>query len=196
MEDTRTSGWDWARIARRIRVPLGFVFAAFYLWAAHPTWISLLLGAVIAAPGIWLRALASGHIRKNTELATTGPYAYTRNPLYLGSLAIAFGFAVASRSLWVAAAVVLFLLLVYLPVIRNEERFLRQTFPGFEEYSRHVPRLFPRFTPYGGKTSPSGFSAALYRRHREYNALLGSVLLLLALVAKLLLAAYPNAKAW
>lgn len=196
MGNSADKSLSWSRIARRIRVPTGFLFAAFYLWAARPTALSIVIGSVIAAPGIWLRAIAAGHIRKNAELTTTGPYSYTRNPLYLGSVTIAFGFAVASRSLWVAAAALLFLLLVYLPVIRNEEEFLRETFPGFDEYCRHVPRLFPRLTSYRGASGSMAFSGALYRKHREYNALLGSIVLLLALVAKLWLAAHPTAKAW
>ena len=96
----------WARIARRIRVPLGFLFAIFYFYVAHPTWVSIAVGLAIAAPGVLIRAAASGHIHKNEQLTTSGPYAYTRNPLYLGSFIIALGFAVASRSLWIAVVMV------------------------------------------------------------------------------------------
>ena len=96
----------WARIARRIRVPLGFLFAIFYFYVAHPTWASIAAGLALAAPGVLIRALASGHIHKNEQLTTSGPYAYTRNPLYLGSFIIALGFAVASRSLWIAAVTI------------------------------------------------------------------------------------------
>src|SRR5262252_2398035 len=101
------SNWSWSRIARRIRVPLGFLFAAFYLWRARPTWLSLSIGAAVAALGIFLRAVASGHVKKNEELATTGPYAYCRNPLYLGSIIIAIGFAIAARDIWIAVAILL-----------------------------------------------------------------------------------------
>src|SRR3954464_515926 len=97
-----TSRWTWGRIARRIRVPLGFVFAVVYVWLARPTWASIAGGAAIAAVGVWIRAMASGHVKKNEQLATTGPYAYTRNPLYLGSIVIAAGFAVAALTLWIA----------------------------------------------------------------------------------------------
>ena len=90
---------SWGQIARRIRVPLGFIFAIFYLWRARPTWESLLVGAAICVPGLGLRALASGHVQKNTCLTTSGPYAFTRNPLYLGSLVLAGGFAVAGTLL-------------------------------------------------------------------------------------------------
>ena len=174
---------SWSRIARRIRVPLGFVFAAVYLWLAQPTWGSLLLGALIAAPGIALRALAAGHVRKNAELTTTGPYAYTRNPLYLGSIIIAIGFAVAARSWVIAVLLLVMFAAIYVPVIRSEENFLRSQFPGFDEYARSVPRLLPRLRP--ARTSEVAFSRERYLRHREYNALVGSVLMLIALVVKL-----------
>ena len=99
---------NWSRIARRIRVPLGFVFAVFYVWIARPSWISIAIGVLIAIPGILLRALASGHVKKNEELTTTGPYAHVRNPLYLGSLIMAIGFAIAARSVWVLFVMVVF----------------------------------------------------------------------------------------
>ena len=90
----------------------------------------------IAITGLLIRALASGHVQKNEELATSGPYAYTRNPLYLGSLIMAGGFALASRSWIVVAIAVLMLLAIYIPVIRSEEEFLRARFPEFEDYCR------------------------------------------------------------
>jgi len=136
---------EWSRVARRIRVPLGFAFAAFFLWIARPSWVSIAAGTAIAIPGILLRALASGHVKKDEELTTSGPYAYTRNPLYLGSLIMAVGFAIAARSLWVVALMLVMFFAIYLPVIRNEEEFLRQTFPGFNEYAQNVPRLLPRW---------------------------------------------------
>ena len=175
---------DWSLVARRIRVPLGFAFAIFYLWVARPTWASIALGALVAIPGIALRAFASGHVKKNEELTTSGPYAYTRNPLYLGSLIMAAGFAFAARSIWVLAITVAMYYMIYLPVIRHEEAYLREVFPAFDEYARNVPRLFPRLSPYVQRSGE--FSASLYRQHREYNAVLGTVGLLAALVAKLL----------
>ena len=74
---------NWGRVARRIRVPLGFAFALVFLWLARPTPMFLLLGLVLVVPGLLLRGYASGYVKKNAELTTTGPYAYTRNPLYL-----------------------------------------------------------------------------------------------------------------
>src|SRR5437879_6574189 len=166
--------WTWSRIARRIRVPLGFVFALLYLWLAKPTWTSIATGCLIAAPGVWLRAIAAGHVRKNAELTMTGPYAYTRNPLYLGSIIIALGFGVASESLWVAVAIIVLFLAIYLPVIKSEEVFLRGAFGNFDEYAHKVPRLFPRLRAADGSTATS-FSRQLYLKHREYNAVVGSL---------------------
>src|SRR3954467_5993340 len=130
-----TNSWTWGRIARRIRVPLGFVFAILYVWLARPTWMSIAAGAVIAALGVWIRAMASGHVKKNEELTTTGLYAYVRNPLYLGSIVIAIGFAVAALSAWVAAIIVVLFVAIYVPVIRGEEAFLRSKFGNYDEYA-------------------------------------------------------------
>jgi protein-S-isoprenylcysteine O-methyltransferase Ste14 len=175
---------SWQKIARRIRVPLGFVFAALYIWLAHPTWRSIFLGSGIAVVGLLVRALASGHVRKNEQLTTTGPYAYTRNPLYLGSLIIALGFTVASRSWIIAAIAAAMLVIIYIPVIRSEEEFLRAHFPEFDDYRRNVPRLFPRLKLARG--SAVSFSAHLYWKHREYNAALGAAAIVAVLVVKVL----------
>lgn len=175
---------EWSRVARRIRVPLGFVFAVLYVWLARPTWRWLALGAVLILPGLLIRALASGHVRKNEALATSGPYAYTRNPLYLGSLLMGIGFAVAARSWWVGVVLVVMFFAIYLPVIRGEEKFLREKFPEFDGYARSVPRMFPRITAYSPEAS-GGFSFDLYLKHREYNAALGAIAMAAALVVKM-----------
>ena len=174
---------SWTRIARRIRVPVGFVFAAFYLWRARPSWASLAAGGAIVASGVALRAYASGYLRKGSELTTTGPYAHTRNPLYLGSLLIGIGFAIAARSWWIGVALVLMFFAIYLPVIRSEEQFLRARFPEFGSYALEVPRLLPRLTPAG--RGGGGFSLDLYLKHREYNALLGALVMLALLIVKM-----------
>jgi protein-S-isoprenylcysteine O-methyltransferase Ste14 len=177
---------EWSRVARRIRVPLGFAFAVLYFWLARPTWRFLAFGAVFIVPGLLIRALASGHVRKNEALATSGPYAYTRNPLYFGSLLIGIGFAVASRSWWVGLVLVVMFFAIYIPVIRGEEKFLREKFPEFAEYSRRVPRILPRSRPASARQL-NAFSFDLYMKHREWNALLGTLAMGLAIIAKIAL---------
>jgi len=174
---------DWGRIAKRIRVPLGFLFAAFFLWRARPEWWSLALGSAIAFTGVWIRAISSGHVKKNEELATTGPYAYTRNPLYFGSIVIAGGFALASLRWEIALALVIMFAAIYIPVIRGEEHFLSERFANYAEYRAQVPRLLPRFPPRSTARGGSRFSRELYLKHREYNALLGTLAVIAALVA-------------
>ncbi len=175
---------EWSRVARRIRVPLGFAFAVLYFWLARPTWQSLAIGAVVIVPGLLIRALASGHVRKNEALATSGPYAYTRNPLYLGSLLIGIGFAIAAKSWWIGVVLVVMFFAIYLPVIRGEEAFLRERFPEFEEYAKRVPRMLPRLTPASSEVG-GGFSLQLYLKHREWNALLGTIAIVVVLIIKM-----------
>ncbi|MDE3200823.1 MAG: isoprenylcysteine carboxylmethyltransferase family protein [Acidobacteriota bacterium] len=174
----------WQKVARRIRVPLGFLTAALYLfeWWRTPTHMKAIAASLLLViPGVWLRGYAAGYVKKNRELTQTGPYAFTRNPLYLGSILIAMGFAVALMNWVVALALAFMFFVIYVPVIASEERFLRATFPGFDEYCRRVPRLFPRFTPASSDTPAGSFSFALYLRHREYNAAIGAALLYLCL---------------
>jgi protein-S-isoprenylcysteine O-methyltransferase Ste14 len=173
---------SWSKIARRIRVPLGFVFAAAYIWLARPTLVSIVIGSCVTFAGLSIRALASGHVEKNEVLATSGPYAHTRNPLYLGSIILAVGFLIAARSWWLPLIAAVMLAFIYVPVIRSEEAFLRTRFPEFDDYTAQVPRLFPRIRPY--RSRPTSFSWHLYWKHREYNAALGAGLMIVALVAK------------
>lgn len=175
----------WSRVARRIRVPLSFAFAIVYVWLAHPTRTSLLAGSLLLVPGMLLRGLASGHVQKDRQLTTSGPYAYTRNPLYLGSLILAAGFVVAARSWWIPAILLVMFVVIYVPVITGEERYLRQTFSEYDDYARHVPRFGMRLTRYGNQRGT--FSSERYWKHREYNVVLGCAVVLAILVMKLLL---------
>jgi protein-S-isoprenylcysteine O-methyltransferase Ste14 len=175
----------WSRTARRIRVPLGFAFASIYLWLARPNWPSIILGSMVVVMGLALRMVASGQLKKNEELSTAGPYSYTRNPLYLGSIAIGTGFSIASRSFLVWVLLAALFVFIYVPVIRSEEAYLRSAFPNFESYASRVPRLVPKWS---GDSVTAAFSRALYLKHREYNALIGAVLMMLAVTAKMLAA--------
>jgi protein-S-isoprenylcysteine O-methyltransferase Ste14 len=173
----------WSRIARRIRVPLGFAFAVIYLWLARPTPAALVAGSVVVIAGLAIRAIASGQLKKNEELATSGPYSYTRNPLYLGSILIGVGFALAAQSLWIWFLLAVMFTAIYVPVIRSEEAFLRSRFPDFALYAQRVPQLAPRWS---GESLISNFSSALYLKHREYNALIGAILMMLAITVKMI----------
>jgi protein-S-isoprenylcysteine O-methyltransferase Ste14 len=179
------AGENWARIARRIRVPLSFVAAAAFVWLAHPTRFSLMVGSLVIIPGLLLRGVASGHVQKDKQLTTSGPYGYTRNPLYLGSFIMAIGFAFAARSLWIVLLMLLIVVLIYVPMIAGEERYLRQTFAEYADYASHVPRILPRLTPYGKQKG--SYSRERFWKHREYQATLGSALLVGILVAKLVI---------
>jgi protein-S-isoprenylcysteine O-methyltransferase Ste14 len=178
----------WQCVAKRIRVPLGFVTAGLYLfelWRRAPQPAAVAGSLALVLPGLWLRGYAAGYVKKNRELTQTGPYAHTRNPLYLGSMLVAAGFAVALLSWLVAVVLAVGFVLIYVPVIASEERFLRATFPDFEAYCRRVPRLIPRLTaarPIEADTGSGAFSIALYRQHREYNAGIGATLLYLSLL--------------
>jgi protein-S-isoprenylcysteine O-methyltransferase Ste14 len=180
------------RIAKRIRVPMGFAFAAVFLWWARPTPMTLALSLLLVVPGIWLRAYAAGYVRKNAELTTTGPYAYTRNPLYLGSMLIAFGFGAAAGN-WILLAVLAGLFAaIYIPTIQGEEEYLRAHFAGFDVYAAQVPRLLPRFTAAPSDQGAGEFSKALYLHHREFNALMGAGAIYLALVLRLVWQRHMN----
>ena len=145
------------------------------------------MSVILVVPGLFIRALASGYVRKNEALATSGPYAYTRNPLYVGSMLMGLGFCVAARSWWVGLLLVALFLAIYVPVIRDEEAFLKQKFPGFDEYAQRVPRMFPRFTrgPNAPRETSAGFSLDLYLKHREFDALLGVLAMMAALILKM-----------
>ena len=158
------------RVAK-LRVFFGFVMVAAFVWLASPTFESLAVGVPVAFLGLALRAWAAGHLEKNRDLTTSGPYAHVRNPLYIGTLTAAAGFVVASRrwELGVLFGAVFFL--VYLPVVELEEQHLRSLFPGFGEYAKRVPRLLPSFRAASGSDRP--FRWSLYRYNREYEALAG-----------------------
>jgi protein-S-isoprenylcysteine O-methyltransferase Ste14 len=159
----------YADAVAKLRVPAGFVLVAVFAWFSHPTPQSLALGLPIGLVGLFLRAWAAGCLAKNQRLATGGPYAYTRNPLYLGTLLVAAGLVVASRNIGLGALFVAVFLLVYLPVIQLEEQHLRNLFPEYATYAERVPALWPHLTPAPTKTS-NPFQAALYLRNQEYQA--------------------------
>ncbi len=160
----------YAHAVARLRVLFGFVLVAAFAWFSSPSARSLAWGLPLAALGVVLRAWAVGHLAKNERLATSGPYAFVRNPLYLGTALAAAGFAVAARQPLLAVLFAAVFLLVYLPAIEREEQYLRELFPEYAAYAARVRMLWPRLNPY-----PSGgrFEWRLYRKNEEYQALAG-----------------------
>ena len=169
---------------QRWRVPLGFACAALFLFLARPSSWSLAVGAAVAVPGLALRAWASGHLRKNETLATTGPYAYTRNPLYLGSFLIGLGFTIAAGQVLLVAIFLIMILGIYLPVMRVESATLAELFgKKYVRYAKEVPLLFPRLSAYRTQRGTK-FDRTLYLRYREYRAAIGMVIAWALLVLK------------
>ena len=160
---------------QRWRVPLGFACAIVFFAFARPRPLTLLIGILIAVPGLALRAWAVGHLRKNDALATSGPYAYTRNPLYFGSFLIGLGFTVAAGRWFLAIVFVALFVGIYVPVMRVESATLTQLFgERYLGYVNVVPLFLPRLSPYrNGATEKNKFDAELYKRYREYRAAIG-----------------------
>lgn len=162
----------------KLRVHSGFLLVAAFLWMAAPNGTSLAIGLPLAMAGLALRAWAAGHLEKNMQLTTSGPFAYIRNPLYMGTLTTAAGFVVAARRWELALLFGAVFLLVYLPVVELEEQHLYTLFPDFGAYVARVPKLLPR----PGGVSHDGTRQALskkrfrwsqYLHNREYEAGLG-----------------------
>jgi protein-S-isoprenylcysteine O-methyltransferase Ste14 len=165
----------YSEIAKKLRLPLGFILGIAYLIFAQPTVLGLAIGGGIALVGVLIRAWASGHISKNERLATSGPYAHTRNPLYFGSFLIAAGFATAAH--WSLLLLVIgFFALIYAPTMERERANISNRFPdAYAEYSRNVPSFVPRPTPWrpeatAAEDDQGRFSLDLYMKHGEWKA--------------------------
>ena len=171
----------YADRVQRLRVPAGFLLLGCFAWLAHPRLDSLLASLPIILAGLAIRAWAAGHLEKNRNLAESGPYAYTRNPLYLGSFIIALGFAVAGSNWILAVIFTAAFLLIYLPVMELEEQHLLKIFPSYLEYAARVPLLMPKLGPQGSQV----FRPAVFLKNEEYKAAVGVLTGLIVLVAKL-----------
>jgi protein-S-isoprenylcysteine O-methyltransferase Ste14 len=174
----------YADVVARLRVPSGFLIVAVFAWFSSPTALSLEIGLPVSLLGLALRAWAAGCLAKDRQLATGGPYAYSRNPLYLGTLLVAVGLSIAARSLGLGALFAAVFMFVYLPVIQNESEHLHHLFRDYAAYAAAVPMLLPRLTPYRGE-NPNPFRFALYLTNQEYNAGAGFAAGMLFLLWKL-----------
>lgn len=177
---------DFSSIVARWRVPLGFALGIAYLIFAQPTLPLLIAGSIVAVVGLGIRAYAAGYLEKDRRLATSGPYSYTRNPLYLGSMFIGIGLVVAGAQWALGLAFVIFFVFVYGPVMRREERNLRQRFgQKYEAYAATTPLFVP--SPKSIKSHNEKFEWKRYRRNHEYEAALGYLAGIIFLIMKILL---------
>jgi protein-S-isoprenylcysteine O-methyltransferase Ste14 len=174
----------YADVVARLRVPSGFLIVVVFAWFSRPTALSLEIGVPISLLGLALRAWAAGCLAKNQQLATAGPYAYSRNPLYLGTLVVAAGLSIAARSVGLGALFAAVFVFVYLPVIQNESEHLHNLFRDYATYAAHVPLLLPRLSAYRSKNA-NPFRFALYLKNQEYNAGAGFAAGMLFLLWKL-----------
>ena len=177
------------KISRRVRLRALWLLIIPFFWFAQPTVTTLAAGAALALLGLAIRASAAGFIHKEQVLTTTGPYARTRNPLYLGSFLLGCGVTLAGGQWIFVAAFVVFFAFVYQRTIRNEAEHLENLFgDAYRRYAEAVPLFLPRLTAWRGPDgggggaaaraageSPAGFSVDRWRRNREYEALLGAV---------------------
>jgi protein-S-isoprenylcysteine O-methyltransferase Ste14 len=161
-------------LARR-RVSLGFFFAVAVLYLSRPTWGSLAAGVAIAAAGETIRVWAAGHLEKSREVTTSGPYQFTRHPLYLGSSVMGLGVGIASRSLIVSLLMIVYMGATIAAAIRTEEALLRQQFG--DAYDAYAESRGPRVARH--------FSVARAWRNREYRAVAGFALFVLLLVGRM-----------
>lgn len=188
-------------VSRKLRLKAVWLLLVPFFWWARPTPELLAVGGLLAAVGLAIRAAAAGFIHKDRELTVSGPYARTRNPLYLGSFLLGLGITIAGGQ-WAFVAVFLaFFAWVYSRVIRQEAEHLQASFgPAYDQYARNVPLFLPRLSAWpgpGGEASASpaataskagpSFSVERWRRNREYEALLGAVAGFAGLIARMLL---------
>jgi protein-S-isoprenylcysteine O-methyltransferase Ste14 len=170
----------------RWRVRVGYPVALVYLALARPTTRLMVIGGAISVVGLAIRAWAAGHLRKHQALARGGPYAFTRNPLYFGSVILAAGFIVAGGSIWAGLVVAVYLAIFYPAVMRREEAELREHYgEDFTKYAQAVPLFWPRLRGFAASSAMEKFSGQLYHRNREYQAAIGFVLGLAVLWARM-----------
>lgn len=195
MQEAQTENrLTFRKLAQRIRVPLGFLLAPLLIISAKPTPRSLISGVAISLIGLAIRAWASGYLKKNQELTTTGPYAHTRNPLYFGTFIMAAGIAISTNVWWFVVLFVALYLIIYAPVMMAEAETLNKLFPvAYTSYSKRVPMFLPRLSPFrdaeksATQTDERKFALSQYLKHREYQAAIGLLFIYALLTTKFLL---------
>ncbi|MFP4082586.1 MAG: methyltransferase family protein [Candidatus Aminicenantes bacterium] len=171
----------------RWRVRAGLMGTVLAIILAQPTLPSFLAGLGISSSGLLLRAWASGYLKKEKELTVSGPYRFTRNPLYLGNLIIGIGMAAASCSWWVGGIFTAYFLLFYPLILKKEKEKMKSLFPKeYETYKNKVPFFFPHLRP-PLPSKKNKFSWRIYQKNKEYRALVGTIIFWLFMAAKVLL---------
>jgi protein-S-isoprenylcysteine O-methyltransferase Ste14 len=174
---------EWGKKAQKIRVPTGLLFAIVFIFVMRPTLRSMCAGGILALAGAALRIWAAGHIDKGKRLARGGPYAFTRNPLYLGSLIMATGILLAGRAYWLLLPFAILYVALYYPVMKAEERELRGGFgEEFDEFVRNVPLFFPRF--HSAAAARSTFLWSRVIRNGEHRTVAGFLVVTMFLILR------------
>ncbi len=172
---------------RRLRLKTVWLAVFPFLWMASPDMTSLSLGAGLALPGLWIRGWSAGTIYKDKKVAMTGPYALTRNPLYLGSFYIGLGVALAGGQWFWSLAFLAFYVAIYSKTMEEEVRHLTELFPDvYGEYASSVPMFFPRITSWSSRNEMDfgGFCWSQYHRNKEWEASVGVISVFMVLCAK------------
>ena len=184
MNEQQITKTDSRSFIQRSRVSLGFITAILFVVFSQPSWWLIAIGFPVALAGALFRVWASGHLRKNAELTVSGPYAFTRNPLYFGSFLMAAGCAVCGGSIWLGVWLLIFFLAVYLPVIQAESAHMKSLFgDSYETWAANVPLFIPRVIPYqNGQVRD--FDLRQFLHHREYRALIGLAIVIAILSFK------------
>ena len=176
---------SWGKLAQKTRVPAGTLLGLVFLWRMHPSIRSLWMGGAVSLGGAVLRVWAAGHIDKGRIIAQGGPYAFTRNPLYLGSFIMAIGVLLAGQSYWLLIPFGVFFLGFYYPVMKAEEQEMLQGHGEvFAEYANKVPFFFP--SSRAAVRSSSTFLWSRVFKNREHRTVAGMILAETFLILKIL----------
>jgi len=175
------------KIVYRWRVRAGSIGLIVAIIFAKPDLTSFLAGLGICLMGLLIRTWSAGHLRKEKKLAISGPYQYTRNPLYLGNFVIGIGVAFASRSWWVLGYFASYFLLFYPLAIKREMKRMKELFPQeYDEYKKKAPLFFPTWKSFS-LSGENKFSWKLFQKNKEWRALIGAVIFWVILALKMML---------